>query len=65
MAPRAVLTSHEPFFILLMSSLLKRPLVFSCSGQLMVTTSHCETMSSSDSTRRAVIALAAFSGRGA
>lgn len=29
-----------PFFILLMSSLLKRPRVFSCRGQLMVTTSH-------------------------
>lgn len=29
-----------PFFILLMRSLLNRPLVFSCRGQLMVTISH-------------------------
>lgn len=29
-----------PFFILLISSLLNRPRVFSCRGQLMVTTSH-------------------------
>ena len=29
-----------PFFILAMSSLLNRPRVFSCRGQLMVTTSH-------------------------
>ena len=40
-----------PFFILEISSLSKRPLVFSCSGQLMVTTSHWPSISSRVSTR--------------
>jgi len=51
----------SPFFILLSSSLLNMPRVFSCSGQLMVTTSHCASMSSRFSTRLQPISFS-FSG---
>lgn len=52
---------HLPFFILEMSSLLNKPRVFSCSGQLMVTTSHWASISSRFSTRRQPISFS-FSG---
>ena len=51
----------SPFFILAIRSLLNKPLVFSCSGQLMVTTSHWPNISSKLSTRRQPISFS-FSG---
>lgn len=52
---------YTPFFILEMSSLLNMPRVFSWSGQLIVTTSHCASISSRFSTRRQPISFS-FSG---
>ena len=53
-----------PGFILAMSSLLKRPLVDSCSGQLIVTTSHCATISSRFATLRHPISFSFSADRG-
>ena len=57
----SVYTTSLPFFILPISSLLNKPRVFSCSGQLMVTTSHCASISSRLSTLRQPISFS-FSG---
>jgi len=53
-----------PGFILEINSLLKRPRVFSWRGQLMVTTSHCDNISSKSVTRRQPISFSISGLRG-